>query len=182
METLEGFNQLPPSNFLFPRSQIKLIQNRLAYLKSSLLKNKSVYENDALKKSFGLTLEEMMVSCYFGNRPCNHTEFEYFFDINYGNCYRFNSGYDSLNRTVKLSKVITPGDTSGLQLGIYVGAQNESMKLSYSNGIYMSIHNHSFRGLIPTNGFNIPTGRATTIGNLKVYFIYFLFSTFISFI
>jgi len=59
--------------------------------------------------------------------------------------------------------VISSGDTTGLQLGLYVGTINLTDKITYSSGIYLTIHNKSFRSL-PTYGYNIPTGRATNIG------------------
>ena len=109
----------------------------------------------------------MMVSCYFGSKICNENDFEYFFDISFGNCYRFNSGLSSSNQRIPLKKVISSGDKNGFQLGIYLGPQDANKNLTFSTGLYLAIHNNSFRGLLPNNGLNVPTGKVTLIGNFK---------------
>jgi len=117
----------------------------------------------------------MMLSCYFGSKTCSADDFEYFFDISYGNCYRFNSGKNSSNQSIPLRKVISSGDTSGLQLGLYLGEQNLNSIFTYSNGLYLAIHNQSFHGILPNNGLNIPTGRVTLIGNLINFIFLYIF-------
>ena len=144
--------------------KIKDIELRLDYVRATLFKNKTIYTKKELIKSFGLTLKDMMLSCNFGSKPCNETNFEYFFDITLGNCYRFNHG-----RNESIRKVITGGDTSGLQLALYLGNQSIN-RLSYSNGIYLSINNKSFRSILPNYGFNIPTGRVTNIGFKRKFY------------
>ena len=93
---------------LFNKSKVKDIENRLKFLRSSLIK-----KDNPNKSSFGLIYDQMILSCYFGSEPCTVTDFEYIFDANLGNCYRFNSIFNGS----KVRKVITSGDTSGLQLG-----------------------------------------------------------------
>jgi hypothetical protein len=154
--------------------KIKKIQSEIKYAKSFLLRNKTIYNNTELRKKFSLTLDKMMVSCYFGSKICSENDFEYFFDISFGNCYRFNSGISSSNQSIPLKKVISSGDNSGFQLEIYLGSQDANSSLTYLNGLYLAIHNNSFRGLLPNNGLNIPAGRTTLIGNC-IYFIYLFF-------
>ena len=143
-----------------------MIQSQIKYSKSLLLKNKTLYNNYELRKKLSLTLDFMILGCYFGSKMCTKDDFEYFFDINYGNCYRFNSGLNASNQSNPLRTVISSGDTSGLQLGIYLGPQYMNDSLKYSNGLYLAIHNKSFRGLLPNNALNIPTGRITLIGKI----------------
>ena len=153
------------------KSRIKKIQSEIKYAKSFLLENKTIYNNTELRKKFSLTLDKMMVSCYFGSKICSENDFEYFFDISFGNCYRFNSGLSSSNQIIPLKKVISSGDNSGFQLGIYLGSQDANSSLAYLNGLYLAIHNQTFRGLLPNNGLNIPTGRVTLIGkNINLLF------------
>jgi hypothetical protein len=164
-ESLSNFDSIfNKSNYFDQTSKIKIIQAEIKFSKSLLLTNKSIYNNFELRKKFSLTLDRIMLSCYFGSKACTPDEFEYFFDISYGNCYRFNSGKNSSNHSIPLRKVISSGDTSGLQLEINLGEQNINSILTYSNGLYLAIHNQSFRGILPNNGLNIPTGRITLIG------------------
>jgi hypothetical protein len=160
LDVINKKSNLPDQN-----SKIKKIQSEIKYAKSFLLANKTIYNNTELRKKFSLTLDKMMVSCYFGSEICSENDFEYFFDISFGNCYRFNSGLNSTNQSIPLKKVISSGDNSGFQLGIYLGSQDPNSSLTYLKGLYLAIHNHSFRGLLPNNGLNVPTGRATLIGN-----------------
>lgn len=162
-EFLKSEGYIKVNNGVYSKSKIKLIQLRLDHAKSVLYKNTSLFSNISLIQSFGLELKDIMLSCYFGSEPCNYTDFEYFFDKNYGNCYKYNSGFNG-----SIERVITSGGSSGLQLGLYVGHEDLNDKITYSNGIYLTIQNKSFKGLLPTNGFNIPTGRATSIGNFIV--------------
>jgi hypothetical protein len=48
--------------------------------------------NDTLRKSFGYSLDEMLIKCEFNSKPCNLSWFEWFYHPLYSNCYKFNSG------------------------------------------------------------------------------------------
>ncbi len=69
------------------KSRIKKIQLEIKYAKSFLLANKTIYNNTELRKKFSLTLDKMMVSCYFGSKICNENDFEYF------SIYKINQRY-----------------------------------------------------------------------------------------
>lgn len=142
------------------KSKTKLIHLKEKYVKSSLLKNLTIFNDFELRKKFSPTLDQILIECHFGSRSCNISDFEYFFDINYGNCYIFNS----LNQKVALKSVLTSGDKSGLQLSLYQGPEDEINDLVYSIGVHMEIQNQSFRALSPNTGFNVPTGALTAIG------------------
>ena len=165
-ETLPRYENL--SSNKNESGKLKDYESRLNFVKASLLANKSVYNNIELRKSYGLNLNEMFLSCNFGSEPCNISDIEYFFDINFGNCYKFNSGFNEANKSIPLRKVITSGDSSGLQLTLYLGPQLNNNPLATSNGVYLAIHNRSFRGFLSKNGFNLPTGRTTNIGSFNL--------------
>ncbi len=100
------------------QSKIKAIQSEIKYSKSLLFQNKTLFNNLELRKNLSLTLDKMILGCHFGSKTCNISDFEYFFDINNGNCYRFNSGFNSENQKIPLKNVISNDDLSGLQLGL----------------------------------------------------------------
>jgi hypothetical protein len=63
--------------------------------------------SDFDRKEAGKTLDQIIIKCYLGPNECNLTsDFEYYFDINYGNCFRYNSGKD-MNNNVAPSKYIS---------------------------------------------------------------------------
>ena len=47
---------------------------------------------DSLRKSFGYDLNETLLSCIYNMEICTVDDFEWYYDIVYGNCYKFNSG------------------------------------------------------------------------------------------
>jgi hypothetical protein len=49
--------------------------------------------NDSLRRSFGYSLDELVIKCEFDSRPCNMSWFDWYYHPFYGNCYKFNSGY-----------------------------------------------------------------------------------------
>ena len=163
-DVLKHFNS---SKYETPHlSKIKLNELRKKFAKSQLLKNLTIYNDGDLRKKFSLTLDQILIGCNFGYENCYTSDFEYFFDLHYGNCYRFNSGLNSSNQKIPVKSVLTSGDKNGLQISLYLGAQNESNELVHSTGVHIEINNQSFRVLKPNNGFNVPTGAITSIGIL----------------
>jgi hypothetical protein len=41
-------------------------------------------------KQNGFQLEQMLISCQYDLSPCSVSDFEWFYNFDYGNCYRFN--------------------------------------------------------------------------------------------
>ena len=102
------------------------------------------------------------------------SDFEYFFDINYGNCYKYNSGLNSSNQSVSIKQIITSGDSHGLQLDLLLGQEDKNERITYSSGVYLAIHNKSFKGFLSTIGFNIPTGREELVYMIFIFTAFFI--------
>lgn len=47
---------------------------------------------DAFRKSLGHQMDEMLFSCSYNFQSCSPSDFYWFYDIQYGNCFTFNSG------------------------------------------------------------------------------------------
>ena len=58
-------------------------------LKSSFRKYARTNKEFNLKRN-GFQLEEMLISCQYDLSPCSVSDFEWFYNFDYGNCYRFN--------------------------------------------------------------------------------------------
>jgi len=85
---------------------------------------------------------------WFQNEDLNEkwqNQIEFYTDISYGHCYRFNSGLNYSNQSVPIKKVIKSGLDQGLWLDIY------SNTSSYSEALMIYIHNHT---RIPVNIYN----------------------------
>ena len=92
--------------------------------------------NSTTKKALGFQIEDMLLSCEFNAKPCNSSDFNYYFHRRYGNCYTWNYGTPAL----KTSLAERDG---GLTLELYLG--NPANDTIYNNidGVYISIHNQS---------------------------------------
>ena len=116
------------------------------------------------RKSFGLSIEEMLVSCYFNGMPCYDEEFEWFYNYEYGNCFAFNSGFNTKkNKHVPLKNVQRAGQQHGLKLELFVGTPDKNdISLTYTTGLHIFFGNKSeiSYDLI---GIDVPTGFQTNI-------------------
>lgn len=48
--------------------------------------------SDSQRRSFGYELKDMLLSCTYNLNRCTADDFDWFYDVFYGNCYKFNSG------------------------------------------------------------------------------------------
>ena len=69
---------------------------------------------DEKKKKFSHDLNDTLLSCLFSYQPCNSDDFEWKWDSNYGNCFVFNSGFNSSGQKVELRKSSIGGNIYGL--------------------------------------------------------------------
>lgn len=116
----------------------------------------------------GYNLEDILISCFYEGTACNISDFFYYSDYNYGNCFSFNlgktnrAGYNSTQTLHSTLASSFPGVKNGLQLELYVGdAQNQNF--SYRNGIKITVHNKSIISFPIEMGLNIPTGFQTDL-------------------
>ena len=88
--------------------------------------------NDSIKKTISHSLDNVLIGCKFNFQPCTSTHFSWIFDKNYGNCYRFNSGFNDAGHRVVLKNSSLAGFSYGLQLDLYV---NYHQNLSLFNSV-----------------------------------------------
>ena len=58
------------------------------------------------RKKLGYDLATTLFSCSYNGEDCNVDEFEWYFDLNLGNCFRFNSGKDSYGNQTKIKESV----------------------------------------------------------------------------
>ena len=64
------------------------ITNISTVLKAYVTADTSI--NASFKESLGMTMDDMLISCYFNGVACNSSDFIYFRTHDFGNCYTFN--------------------------------------------------------------------------------------------
>jgi hypothetical protein len=80
-----------------------------------LLKQDNLTSSDQQKK-LSYTFDQMVIECQFKKAKCNESNFEWFFDRLYGNCWSFKS----------TETIISSGSVNGLTMQIYVKPQKGS--------------------------------------------------------
>ena len=90
------------------------------------------------------TLEGVLISSSFQTSPkLNLSDFDWYYDLSYGNCYTFNSG----SRPIENYKI--GGSEYGLKLEIYLGNPNDSIdrnnEIIDSIGMNVFVHNQTDR-------------------------------------
>ena len=99
-----------------------------------------------LRKSFGFNFSEVFIYCRFGNDRCDPTNFEWFWDSDYGNCYRINSGRSNFgDEPIKV--VYDTGIGKGLSLILIDTLENNDFirmsNIEKTTGINIVIYNQS---------------------------------------
>ena len=76
--------------------------------------------SDEEKKKLVHDIYLTLLECTFNNEPCFSTDFTWSFDHSYGNCFTFNTGFDSNGSSTELKKSSITGSKFGLRLILYV--------------------------------------------------------------
>ena len=153
-------------NNLFNSSEPNFTDGFLA----NYLVNYNITKNLTDKYLFGKRIDELIVNCRFGMNECNLTQdFESYYDFNYGNCFRFNSGKNMNGQ--KIEKKYATALFGSLDLQFWTGsAQNNYNLLSIDNGLVIFISNETVNSAF-TNGINISPGYTTKISLDKLTII-----------
>jgi len=72
------------------------------------------------KRSLSHDLNDTLLSCLFSYESCNSNDFQWEWDNNYGNCFIFNTGYNSWGEKIDIKKSNIEGSIYGLQVEFYV--------------------------------------------------------------
>lgn len=123
--------------------------------------------NDSIKKDFGYDFNTFVLSCLYKSLPCDRSDFVWYYDAVFGNCYRFNTGKYENGSTNKLKTLNKVGYLNGLMLDLYVGDDNAPLPLAAGAVVY--IHSHT---VVPATyeGFTtMNIGTATNILISKTY-------------
>ena len=116
------------------------------------------------RKLFGQNLKEFLIDCKFANSKCDmELDFEYYYDVNYGNCYRYNSGRNMKGEKVDQKYVYSHGINNALDLELFIGSAYENtFSFSYENGFVLFINNESLDSTY-YEGVTISPGTSTKI-------------------
>ena len=141
-----------------PLEPLQSLGNYLASINAEI-------QSDDVKKAFGLTIDQMLISCLYSGSACSYSDFEWFYNPLYGNCFRFNGG---TNGTALRTSTNT-GKWNGLRLELYVGSSNDIEINRMISGIHVYIHNSTS---MPSfyEGLDVASSFETNIAVSRTFF------------
>ena len=144
---------------------LNFVPNLKLLTSSRYIKNYTYYQSDEQKKYLYKVLSDMFIFCKFNSFPCDAKDFEWYYNFDYGNCYKFNSNSSNLNYVGK------KGMQSSLQLELAVGNYKNSEPYTMNRGIRIVIHNHTDKKVfVADDGIDIKPGITTNIGVKRTIF------------
>jgi hypothetical protein len=132
------------------------------YLWTFLLQSNAIVLNATERKKLGYTFNEMIISCYFETEKCTESDFDYFYSKLYGNCYKFNSGWNSNGHEIPSKTMSKTGKLMGLKLELFLGFNTSIGFIDRFRGARIIISNR-FLPLSIFDGFDVPLGQETNI-------------------
>ncbi len=138
-----------------------------------LLSMEAIYANLPAERKYisSLSIQELLVECYYGDRPCGYENFTRYIHPEYGSCYTYNSS----NLDPTSGNIVGPNN--GLSLILKSQTFNEadptyllSTNLGNSVGLFVDIHQPGTMPNIIDTGFVIEPGQSTSVGlKQKIY-------------
>jgi hypothetical protein len=135
------------------------------YLMLSLIQVANLTQTE--KSEIGFTLEKFVIRCQFGTNNCESTDWIWYYDFTFGNCFTFNSGRMMNGTKVPLRKIRQTGKYFGLEVELFAGNPSNFYSLSKDYGVHVFIHNQS-QPINPYSPLTFPTGFASNIAISKV--------------
>jgi hypothetical protein len=132
------------------------------YLSRTFINNDPNLTNTT-RKELGFELKDMLLSCSFNYLPCFVSDFTYYYDSTYGNCYTFNKGVDDNGNKNEIKKVSSAGLLYGLVLEIFVGDPKVDTYLESSDGVIISVHNQTSIPFTQGDKMRAATGAETDL-------------------
>jgi hypothetical protein len=118
-----SFKNLFQPNFSDFKSKLSLHLLYSKYLFSGIEMNE--------REKYSLSMKDSLDICFFDNQTCNFTDFEWFFNSKYGNCYKFNAN--------GLKKSYQANEDNGLLIGLRLKNPPEIENLGLEKGLLVSI-------------------------------------------
>ena len=148
-------------NALSLNAKFTLIQN--IHLTAS---GKVVANNDTERQKLAHSLDDVLLRCKFNYQTCTPADFVWHFDSYYGNCFVFNSGFNSTGHQVPLKKSSVAGLLYGLQIDMYVNFPKDLVRFRQrgtGRGLVIRIENSSYSTDHNVDGVKIPPGLQTDV-------------------
>ena len=98
---------------------------------------------DNIRKSLSPNLTDFLITCTFGLGDCKEDDFDWYYDLMYGNCFTFNNGRNFMGQNVQIRSSSQAGMFFGFKFQLYVGNPLNVDKQIQSSGVHIFIHNRT---------------------------------------
>jgi len=167
--TFCNLNQFQNENSLNLVRKYANLSSLYNYQKSIFLFNELFESNDSYKKSISNSFNETLIKCTIKSNKCSSYQFEWFFHLVYGNCFRFNTGREEFGeKKIDLEKLSRTGYQNGLRIELFTGNTLFMPSFIETMGFHVFINNQS-AAITLSEGFDIATNTETNIGITKVF-------------
>ncbi len=130
-------------------------------------KKKNVYKlSSEEKRKLAHDLRDILLECKFNQYTCSASDFTWSFDESYGNCYEFNSGFDSSGNATSLKQSNIAYPLYGLKLTFYVNFYENLLNNPFDYkglGGVLRIGNSSYSTYYGDGGIFISPGQNTYV-------------------
>lgn len=148
----------PGSNFYAERDDEWEASTTYAYITAKL--------NETFVENSGHLIKNMIASCEFNGYRCSPSNFTFFHNHKYGNCYTFNSLFsDNPKLTTRFQ-----GPGYGLKMQLFLNQKEYVANLAAEAGIKVLIHKRGSMPFPEDKGITIMPGRSTSVGMREVRF------------
>jgi hypothetical protein len=152
---------------------VELLNDKREYF-SQVVKSNAANPDygDENRKLLGFDMKKHLQNCLFSGTPCDwESDFHWYYNFDYGNCFQFNSNLNMKNQERPMSNLkysLLTGDKYGLRLRVFVTNENK-YSLSRIHGLKVFIHNQSLKYLSYLDTFlSVKPGEETNIAIDKV--------------
>ncbi|RNA35822.1 acid-sensing ion channel 2 [Brachionus plicatilis] len=118
-------------------------------------------------KNLSISFEQMFISCLYNFQPCGNNDWIWFYDMDFGNCFRFNTGKDSNEKQIEIKNSTESGKYFGLLVELFVGTPKSENTLSISTGAHIYIDDNFYRPKFG-QGFDIALGERTNLAMERI--------------
>jgi hypothetical protein len=117
--------------------------------------------SDVERRKLVHSFEDVLIQCTFNGQSCSTNDFIWKWNPIYGNCYVFNSGFNSSGSRKSFKESVLPGALSGLQLVAYAGYNEKLIHFNLGSfswipftnlyGLNVLIENNTYLSFDKTN-------------------------------
>jgi hypothetical protein len=142
----------------FGWNPINNVNNNLNFLVKMHAANPSF--GDENRKLLGFDIKSIM-NCRYNQIKCGE-ELHWYYSFDYGNCWQFNSGFNSSNHKVPIKDAKLDDKDFGFSMTVYPLISQNKYMTTWDQGMIVFVHNSSFRP-VSADGIYVKPGEQSLI-------------------